>query len=361
MIKRLAVMLHHGLGDVICALPALWAVDRQLGRAGRFHIVVKSELEADVIRAIDWHGDVQLSYLPPGHGWRRWARSVLTLLTLRLKRPDAFLAVHVASPSVAALFSRIIGAPRAIIPVAQPSTRADAIARGAHDHKAQYYARFFQAAGFDLDLDLLQFPPVVGEGGIGAREVRVALAPAVGAALEQHKRWPERRFSDLATAIVDCWPEARVVLFASPKDGAILKRISDGIPLEKRSRVELAMPATPALAVQSLMGLRCLVTPCSGASHLAAWAGIPIVGLYGPTNPSFTGPLSPRLHVVRKDYVCSPCYRASYLSGCGDPVCMTDITVSDVLPAIAAAISGQSPLPRQFVPDAPFNALHPSD
>lgn len=64
----------------------------------------------------------------------------------------------------------------------------------------------------------------------------------------------------------------------------------------------------------------------SGVMHLAAAMGVPVVGLFGPTDPTLTGPQGDRHAIVRVALECSPCLK----SDCHDPMCMTGITVDDV-------------------------------
>lgn len=345
MIRRLAVMLHHGLGDVVCALPGLWAADQSLGADGAMHLVVKSPLEAGLLRAVPWSSQVRLSCLPAGAGVARLLSTLIIALRLRLERPDAFLAPHVFSPSLAARLAWLVGAPTSVLPAAGGGGGALRLSPAEGEHKVRYYARFLQSAGLQFALDALAFPPLSNAAPDIDASMRIVLAPTVGAVSEQHKRWPEDRFAALADAIAARWPEARLELFGAPQERSILERVQALASSGAQARMTLLTPATPALAAHTLSGARCAVTSCSGASHLAAWADVPIVGVYGPTNPGFTGPFSGKLHVVRRALACSPCYRAEFISGCGTPVCMTGITAADVLPAVAAALAGQPPAP----------------
>lgn len=342
MAERLAIMLHHGLGDVICALPALGAADQALGAAGRFDVVVKSEMEAGVLESVAWQGQMRIIRYYPKTRWQRIADTLRLAVRLRLARPGAFLAPHVTAPRMAERLARLIGSTVNVLPARPGEPAAMRIARRLGEHKAEYYARFFAAAGLAMPAERLRFPALPADT-VG--QSRLFIAPAVGAAAEQHKGWPAGHFARLISALLEQVPEAPLTLFAAPPERALLDDILSMLPEEQRSRVDLLTPATPALATAALVGARAVITSCSGASHLAAWAGVPIIGIYGPTDPGFTGPYSQRVHVVRKGYACSPCYRAYFISGCGTPVCMTDINVGDVLPAVRAALDGQPPAP----------------
>jgi ADP-heptose:LPS heptosyltransferase len=60
----------------------------------------------------------------------------------------------------------------------------------------------------------------------------------------------------------------------------------------------------------------------TGALHLAAYLGVPTVGLFGPKDPKVYAPRGRATAVVWTGHDCSPCPKRS----CPDPVCMTSIT-----------------------------------
>lgn len=68
----------------------------------------------------------------------------------------------------------------------------------------------------------------------------------------------------------------------------------------------------------------------SGVMHLAAAMGARVIGLFGPTDASATGPQGDGHVIVRVDTECSPCRK----SHCEAPRCMSNISVDDVMQAI---------------------------
>jgi 3-deoxy-D-manno-octulosonic-acid transferase/heptosyltransferase-1 len=73
-----------------------------------------------------------------------------------------------------------------------------------------------------------------------------------------------------------------------------------------------------------------LITTDSGPMHIAAAVGTPVVALFGPTDPSRTGPYGMGHTVIRKDLSCSPCF----LKKCDSMKCMRDITIEEVYQAV---------------------------
>ena len=69
-----------------------------------------------------------------------------------------------------------------------------------------------------------------------------------------------------------------------------------------------------------------MVTNDSGPMHIAAACGVPVVALFGPTNPARTGPYGRGHSIIRGDCACAPCYKKQ----CKDIRCMDSISVDEV-------------------------------
>jgi 3-deoxy-D-manno-octulosonic-acid transferase/heptosyltransferase-1 len=80
---------------------------------------------------------------------------------------------------------------------------------------------------------------------------------------------------------------------------------------------------------------RMLITTDSGPMHLAAAAGIPVIALFGPTDPARTGPYGAGHTVLRTQMACSPCF----LKKCSTKQCMKDITPRQVFAAIEKTLN----------------------
>jgi ADP-heptose:LPS heptosyltransferase len=76
----------------------------------------------------------------------------------------------------------------------------------------------------------------------------------------------------------------------------------------------------------------------SGPTHIAAALGIPVIALYGPTDPSITGPQGNMTRVIRKDFPCSPCREPT----CQGRPCMEAITPEEVVAAAMNILDGKS-------------------
>jgi heptosyltransferase-2 len=108
------------------------------------------------------------------------------------------------------------------------------------------------------------------------------------------------------------------------------------------ARIAGAMKAKPVdlVGATNTAELPALLAACqlfigndSGAMHVAGAVGLPVVGIFGPTDEHGTRPVTPRFTLVRQAVECSPCF----LRTCPiDHRCMTRISVDQVFAAAQA-------------------------
>ena len=101
---------------------------------------------------------------------------------------------------------------------------------------------------------------------------------------------------------------------------------------------EMRRPPINLTGKTAIADLPALLSQChlfigndSGAMHVAAAVGLPVVAVFGPTDPEGTAPVTPRCSIVQQKAYCSPCF----LRRCPtDHRCMTAIT-TDMVEAAA--------------------------
>jgi ADP-heptose:LPS heptosyltransferase len=119
------------------------------------------------------------------------------------------------------------------------------------------------------------------------------------------KRWPERHWSSLAAACVRAG--LPVALTGSEEEKASLARIREALPAGARAAVhDWSGRTTLADAAWIHSRARMGVTGDTVAMHLAAAAGIPVLCLFGPSNPVETGPYGPGHFIVQTQEEYSP-------------------------------------------------------
>ncbi len=161
----------------------------------------------------------------------------------------------------------------------------------------------------------------------------VVIAPGSGT-LETHKRWPVQNFSNLCLKILENYPQISVKILGAVDEEILCRSIFNNLVstgLVNSSRVELITALSNINDVVDIYSNALLaIVNCNGGSHIAGMTGVPIIGLYGPTNPQITGPFNKNLHIMKSSLKCSPCYSQKNPYGCAKPVCMESILVDEV-------------------------------
>ena len=146
-----------------------------------------------------------------------------------------------------------------------------------------------------------------------------------GAEFGPSKRWPWKRFVELAKQLRKDQPASQQVILAGPNELWMAVRIH-----EETGKIHPVIGPDLDLGrfACAIAQLDLLITNDSGPMHLAAALGIPCIALFGPTNPSRTSPVGSAHAVLYSNRWCSPCFRKRCpLIHHG---CMKDLSVADV-------------------------------
>jgi heptosyltransferase-2 len=187
------------------------------------------------------------------------------------------------------------------------------------------------------DAQLHEGRELVARAGLdGDRQPLIGLFP--GAEFGPSKRWPWRRFAELAQQTRKRVPGCQLSILAGPKELWIAVRVH-----EESGKIHPVVG--PDLDLGRLAAfishLDLLVTNDSGPMHVAAALGVPTLAIFGPTDPRRTSPLGPDHQVLYSDRWCSPCFRKR----CPliHQACMRDITVDTVAARVVHLLSDDFP------------------
>jgi heptosyltransferase-2 len=174
-----------------------------------------------------------------------------------------------------------------------------------------------------LDVSAENQRRVLGELSLDIARPVVALMP--GAEYGPAKCWPLAYFAKLAAALQE--HGRQVWIFGSARD----REAGDAIAAASNA-VNLCGRTGLADVVDLLACCTHAVSNDSGLMHMAAAAGIHVIGLYGSTTPAFTPPLTERrtLHYLHLD--CSPCFQRE--CPLGHLRCLREITPDAVLQSV---------------------------
>ena len=152
----------------------------------------------------------------------------------------------------------------------------------------------------------------------------VGLAP--GAAYGPAKRWPPERFAAVADLLAQ-ESGVQVVLLGGPED----RESAAEVQQHSRARLlNLAGETSLRQALMVLSQLKVLITNDSGLMHAGAALEVPVVAIFGSTDPVATGPFTSRATVIHHPLPCSPCLERT--CSLGYP-CLMEITVAEVAAA----------------------------
>lgn len=149
------------------------------------------------------------------------------------------------------------------------------------------------------------------------------LGIAPGAAYGPTKRWPEEHFALISSMAVESWG-AKVLIFGSEADTVIGKRIERMI---RGPCINLCGKTSLGDAMALIERCQMMVSNDSGLMHVAYALGVPVVAIFGSTDPDLTGPRTDLSRIVRSGLNCSPCFKPTCNRGY---VCLKDITPQEV-------------------------------
>jgi heptosyltransferase-2 len=153
----------------------------------------------------------------------------------------------------------------------------------------------------------------------GTRRGVVRIAIGAGASFGAARCWPPPRYAELANRL-QSQIDSDVILFGTTAEVAVSNAIS----------AEMRRPPIDLTGKTAIVDLPALLSQChlfigndSGAMHVAAAVGLPIVAVFGPTDPNGTAPVTSRCSIVQQKPYCSPCF----LRRCPtDHRCMKEVT-----------------------------------
>jgi heptosyltransferase-2 len=345
---KLLIRATNWVGDAIMALPALQAVRKRFPQAEI--AILALPYVADIYRG-QGVADELIGYDRKGQhagiqGKERLAaelkaKKFATALLLQNAFDAAWIAWRAGIPerigydcdARGLLLSNAIRVPRAgEIPA----------------HEKFYYLELVKRAGWiDALPDVSEISLLVTDEqalraeqklqNFGAGHGTMRVAVGAGASYGSAKCWPPERFAAAINRLMH-ERKAEIILFGTPAEAAVAAAIQAGLDqavLDLTGKTEIA--ELPALLSRCTVFLG----NDSGAMHVAAAVGLPVVAVFGPTDPCGTAPVTSRCTIVQEKPYCSPCF----LRKCPtDHRCMAAIApqrVSDgVLRALAEVSAG---------------------
>jgi len=202
------------------------------------------------------------------------------------------------------------------------------------EHQLRDYDALLRSRAIEPDREAPRLPvtakaldraaPALDGAGLDRDGPLALLAP--GAAFGWTKRWPPESYGALGDLLVERGLGCAVVI------GPGEESLGAGAAASARSRLPVLGPDLDPLELVALFSCaRVVVGNDSGPVHLAAAAGVPVVVLFGPTDPGRTAPTGAPARVLDRYVFCSPCFLRKCPYG---HECMREITVEMALRAV---------------------------
>lgn len=325
-IKKILIRSVNWIGDAMLTTPAISALRKNFPET-RISVLAKPYV-GEIFKG---NPDIDEIISYEGSGIRQKLR-----LIKELRKKGFDLAVLFQNAFEAAIIALLSGIPRRLGYstdgrgfLLRPSVpiKAETLNR----HQVDYYLGLLSEAGLKTDRGPLvlrlnereRFWAVyfLKKNGWNEGEKLAGINP--GATYGSAKRWYPERFAALADRILK--EGVKVIIFGGPSETSIVEEI-------KNRMVSIPILVAGSTSIRELASLieRCsvFVSNDTGPMHMAAALKVPVVALFGSTDPNATAPLGEGHRVIQKEVECGPCF----LRECPkDFRCMDLITVDEVL------------------------------
>lgn len=289
---RILIRSSNWLGDAVMSVPAVRAIkngrpDARVTVAAPVNIAPMWKLVPEVDTIIPLPND-----------------SLLPVISLLKRQRNFDVAILFPNSLRVALESWLSGIPRRVgyrghwRRLLLNQTVREPRKPGPPEHHSLRFLRIARECGAETP----KAQPFLQTSNIKPQTSKLGLCP--GAEYGPAKRWLPERFAEVA-AKVSAQSSAQWILFGTKNDMAIGDQIATAIGDHCVNRIG---HTTLDQLIEELRECRLVLTNDTGTMHLAALLGVPVVAIFGSTEPRLTGPLGDGHIILRHHVECSPCF-----------------------------------------------------
>jgi lipopolysaccharide heptosyltransferase II len=316
---RILIRSSNWLGDAVMSVPAVRAIkngrpDARVTVAAPVNIAPMWKLVPEVDTIIPLPND-----------------SLLPVISLLKRQRNFDVAILFPNSLRVALESWLSGIPRRVgyrghwRRLLLNQTVREPRKPGPPEHHSLRFLRIARECGAETP----NAQPLSQTSNIKHQTSKLGLCP--GAEYGPAKRWLPERFAEVA-AKVSAQSSAQWILFGTKNDMAIGDQIATAIGDHCVNRIG---HTTLDQLIDELRECRLVLTNDTGTMHLAALLGVPVVAIFGSTEPRLTGPLGDGHIILRHHVECSPCF----LRECPiDFRCMKAVRSAEVADAVLSIL-----------------------
>ena len=309
-VKRILVRGTNWIGDAVLTTPALAALRAGFPQA-RIALLAKPAV-ADLLQCHPAIDDIVLYRDPGPHAGLGGKLS----LAIQLNRGRYDLAILFQNAFEAAAVTALAGISNRYGYATDGRSfllthRVPLTPKIRRKHQVEYYLELLRPMGIPVEPSAPTLWTTPGEDAaavahlqaFGVKPDQVVIGMNPGSVYGSAKRWLPERFAQVADRLA-AEHEACVLIFGGKGE-------------EELGTAIAGMMTAPTIVfsgwttVRQLMALvkrcRLFITNDTGPMHIAAAFGVPLVAIFGPTNPVTTSPYGRGHELVRHPVECSPC------------------------------------------------------
>lgn len=352
--RRILVIRLDLIGDLVLSMTTVRALKHTYPDAAIDLLalsasaqVVSGDPDLDEIIAFDpnvWRRPIAL--IQP----KNWINAYRVLSHLRAQRYDIAVSVFGKWAGILAVASgakRRVGYGRE----SYPGFMTDSVPGrhwqpGGHKHEVDYCLALARATGARTS-SADRIPHLYVDSSaqeqlaqLFEREGIVSTRPVIACHISsnngQSKRWPIPYWAMLIDKLIRGL-NAQVILTGAPDDKFLIECVSKEM---QEQAFNLAGKTSLPQLVALLKRANMVISGDSGPMHIAAAVGTPLIAIHGPTDPTLSGPVSPKATILRSPIWCSPCYKAKDTADCRyfTTQCMKNILPSQVYQVLLAKL-----------------------
>jgi heptosyltransferase-2 len=157
-----------------------------------------------------------------------------------------------------------------------------------------------------------------------------------GARYGEAKMWYPDRFAQVAKMCVEKF-DATIAITGAPRERNILDEVisSTDVPMIDLPKMGMDLRTLKSVVKHATL----MVSNDTGPRHIAAAFGVPVVTVFGPTDPRWTEIDFEHERIVRVDVFCGPCQKRTCPL---DHRCMTQVTPEMVFEQVQELLSANS-------------------
>ncbi|VBB09404.1 Hypothetical protein LUCI_4694 [Lucifera butyrica] len=335
MVKKVLVIHTWGIGDMLMFTPALQLLLHEYPQM-IVDFLIKQPAAADVVRACSQTG--RIYYLEQGVNlfkqiWQLRSNGydavIVTSGTNHWK--SGWLAFSISAPVTAADYQGI-RSPLFSVQIARDEAvhRIDnnlKIAAGVigHEPTVQFRPKFWLN-----EIAIRHAQEMLAQNKLNRNQIIIGIHCGCGSG-QRYKMWPLENYKAVIRKLSSYKRNIVFLLFSGPQEQTFIRQLKAASPDNCFAVSQVPLPVTAAL----IQRCQLMLANDSGLGHVANGTGVPVISIFGPTDPVRIAPRGAQCLQIRAATECSPCHpHEPPKCRTGRTACMVSVTPELVIEAV---------------------------